>query len=148
MHTWLPDAHSEAPAPVSALMSGVLLSVGVYALLRFKPVVDLAAGPAFARRIPLALGLASMAVAALFLWTSQHFKRMLAYPNDADDAPRRSGAASRARVTGRVAGGPRTRGAPAARAHWPRVASRPRPGTRPDRGRGGRLRWRAWRPMR
>ncbi len=79
MHTWLPDAHSEAPAPVSALMSGVLLSVGVYALLRFKPVVDLAAGPAFARRILLALGLASMAVAALFLWTSQNFKRMLAY---------------------------------------------------------------------
>src|SRR3989475_10165405 len=79
MHPWLPDAHSEAPAPTSALMSGVLLSVGVYALLRFKPVVDLAAGPAFARRILLALGLASMAVAALFLWTSQNFKRMLAY---------------------------------------------------------------------
>ncbi|PYM41059.1 MAG: hydrogenase 4 subunit F [Candidatus Rokuibacteriota bacterium] len=79
MHTWLPDAHSEAPAPVSALMSGVLLAVGVYALLRFKPVVDLAAGPAFARRILLVLGVASMAVAALFLWTSQNFKRMLAY---------------------------------------------------------------------
>src|SRR5205823_1998760 len=79
MHTWLPDAHSEAPAPVSALMSGVLLAVGVYALLRFKPVVDLAAGPAFARRILLVLGLASMAVAALFLWTSRNFKRMLAY---------------------------------------------------------------------
>ncbi|OLB52440.1 MAG: hypothetical protein AUH99_05055 [Candidatus Rokubacteria bacterium 13_2_20CM_2_70_11] len=79
MHTWLPDAHSEAPAPVSALMSGVLLSVGIYALLRFKPVVDLAAGPEFARRILLVLGLASMAVAALFLWTSRNFKRMLAY---------------------------------------------------------------------
>ena len=47
MHTWLPDAHSEAPAPVSALMSGVLLSVGVYAIVRFKPIVDAAAGPAF-----------------------------------------------------------------------------------------------------
>jgi hydrogenase-4 component F len=79
MHTWLPDAHSEAPAPVSALMSGVLLSVGIYAILRFKPVVDLAAGPGFAARILLALGLASMAVAALFLWASQNFKRMLAY---------------------------------------------------------------------
>src|SRR5437016_11735404 len=79
MRTWLPDAHSEAPAPVSALMSGVLLSIGAYAVLRFKPVVDLAAGPAFARRILLALGLASMAVAALFLWTSQNFKRTLAY---------------------------------------------------------------------
>ncbi len=79
MHTWLPDAHSEAPAPVSALMSGVLLSVGIYAMLRFKPVVDLAAGPAFARRILVGLGLLSMAVAALFLWTSLNFKRMLAY---------------------------------------------------------------------
>ncbi|PYN10843.1 MAG: hypothetical protein DME05_26095, partial [Candidatus Rokuibacteriota bacterium] len=79
MHTWLPDAHSEAPAPVSALMSGVLLSVGVYAVLRFKPVVDLAAGPEFARRILLALGLVSIAVAAAFLWTSTNYKRTLAY---------------------------------------------------------------------
>ncbi len=79
MHTWLPDAHSEAPAPVSALMSGVLLSVGIYAILRFKPVADLAAGPLFASRILLALGLLSMAVAGLFLWTSTNFKRMLAY---------------------------------------------------------------------
>src|SRR5437773_1773154 len=79
MHTWLPDAHSEAPAPVSALMSGVLLSVGVYAVLRFKPVVDLAAGPELARRILLALGLVSIAVAAAFLWTSTNYKRTLAY---------------------------------------------------------------------
>jgi hydrogenase-4 component F len=79
MHTWLPDAHSEAPAPVSALMSGVLLAVGVYAILRFKPVVDLAAGPAFTEHILLGLGLLSMAVAALFLWAGTNFKRMLAY---------------------------------------------------------------------
>src|SRR5881296_3437813 len=79
MHTWLPDAHSEAPAPVSALMSGVLLSVGVYAILRFKPAVDVAAGPGFARNILLALGLLSVAVAAAFLWTSSNYKRMLAY---------------------------------------------------------------------
>ena len=79
MHTWLPDAHSEAPAPVSALMSGVLLSVGLYAILRFKAVADLAAGPAFAQRILVTLGLLSMAVAALFLWTSPNYKRMLAY---------------------------------------------------------------------
>src|SRR2546430_3178035 len=55
-------------------MSGVLLSVGMYAILRFKPVVDLAAGAAFAGRILLAFGLLSMAVAALFLWTTQNFK--------------------------------------------------------------------------
>jgi len=79
MHTWLPDAHSEAPAPVSALMSGVLLSVGVYAVLRFKPAVDAAAGPGFARGILLSLGVLSVAVAAAFLWTSPNYKRMLAY---------------------------------------------------------------------
>ncbi len=45
MHSWLPDAHSQAPAPISALMSGVLLTVAFYAILRFKAVVDLAVGP-------------------------------------------------------------------------------------------------------
>jgi hydrogenase-4 component F len=79
MHTWLPDAHSEAPAPVSALMSGVLLSVGAYAILRFKPIVDAAAGPGFARRILVALGLLSLGVAATFLWNPGNYKRMLAY---------------------------------------------------------------------
>jgi hydrogenase-4 component F len=79
MHTWLPDAHSEAPAPVSALMSGVLLSVGLYAVLRFKAVADLAAGPGFTSRLLVAVGLASITVAALFLWGSTNFKRMLAY---------------------------------------------------------------------
>jgi hydrogenase-4 component F len=79
MHTWLPDAHSEAPAPVSALMSGVLLSVGLYAVLRFKVVVDVAAGPAFTRRLLLLLGLGSLAVAAAFLWAPGNYKRMLAY---------------------------------------------------------------------
>jgi len=79
MHTWLPDAHSEAPAPVSALMSGVLLGVGVYALVRFKTVVDLAGGPEFTQRLLLALGLLSIAVAAAFLWAPTNYKRMLAY---------------------------------------------------------------------
>jgi hydrogenase-4 component F len=79
MHTWLPDAHSEAPAPVSALMSGVLLSVGVYAIARFKPIVDAGAGPVFAGRILLSLGLLSLAVAAAFLWAPGNYKRMLAY---------------------------------------------------------------------
>ena len=49
MHTWLPDAHSEAPAPISALMSGVLLNVGLYAMMRFKAVVDAAVGLAICR---------------------------------------------------------------------------------------------------
>jgi hydrogenase-4 component F len=60
-------------------MSGVLLSVGIYAVLRFKTVVDLAAGPGFSRRLLVLFGLASMAVAAAFLWSPTNFKRMLAY---------------------------------------------------------------------
>ncbi len=79
MHTWLPDAHSEAPAPVSALMSGVLLSIGAYAILRFKPIVDAAAGPGFAGRVLITLGVLSLAVAATFLWNPGNYKRMLAY---------------------------------------------------------------------
>ena len=79
MHTWLPDAHSEAPAPVSALMSGVLLAVGLYAVVRFTTIVDLAAGPRFASRLLVLLGVTSLAVAAAFLWTPTNYKRMLAY---------------------------------------------------------------------
>jgi hydrogenase-4 component F len=79
MHTWLPDAHSEAPAPISALMSGVLLNVGLYALLRFKSVADIAAGHDFAATWLIGLGLLSLAVAAVFLLTQRSYKRMLAY---------------------------------------------------------------------
>jgi hydrogenase-4 component F len=72
MHTWLPDAHSEAPAPISALMSGVLL-------MRFKAVVDVAAGPPFAAGLLLGIGLVSLFVAAAFLVRQRNYKRMLAY---------------------------------------------------------------------
>jgi hydrogenase-4 component F len=79
MHTWLPDAHSEAPAPISALMSGVLLNVGLYALMRFRIIADVAAGPEFAARLLLGIGLLSLLVAAGFLLTQRSYKRMLAY---------------------------------------------------------------------
>jgi len=79
MHSWLPDAHSQAPAPVSALMSGVLLTVAFYALLRFKAVADGALGPAYPRGLLVAAGLASLAVAASLLLTQRDYKRMLAY---------------------------------------------------------------------
>jgi hydrogenase-4 component F len=67
MHTWLPDAHSEAPAPLSAMMSGVLLSVAVYGIARWKAVADAAVGPAFADRLLIILALLSLAVAAFSL---------------------------------------------------------------------------------
>ena len=58
MHTWLPDAHSQAPAPVSALMSGVLLAVAFSVFLRFKVVIDAAAGPSYLRGLLIADGAA------------------------------------------------------------------------------------------
>ncbi|MCX6552717.1 MAG: proton-conducting transporter membrane subunit [Acidobacteria bacterium] len=79
MHTWLPDAHSEAPAALSAMMSGVLLAVAQYAVLRWKAVVDLAAGPAFSTQVLLVLGLTSVAVGALSLVPQRNYKRLLAY---------------------------------------------------------------------
>jgi hydrogenase-4 component F len=79
MHTWLPDAHSEAPAPISALMSGVLLNVGLYALMRFKAVVDITLGSGYSSRLLLGIGLLSLAVASAFLLTQRNYKRMLAY---------------------------------------------------------------------
>jgi hydrogenase-4 component F len=79
MHTWLPDAHSEAPAPISALMSGVLLNVGLYAMLRFKAVVDVAVGHQFAERLLIGVGLFSLLIAAAFLVRQRNYKRMLAY---------------------------------------------------------------------
>ena len=79
MHTWLPDAHSEAPAPLSAMMSGVLLAVALYAILRWKAVVNAAVGSAFADGLLVTLGIASLAIAALSLVIQRHYKRLLAY---------------------------------------------------------------------
>jgi hydrogenase-4 component F len=79
MHSWLPDAHSQAPAPVSALMSGVLLSVAFYAVLRFQAIADGALGTGFTRTLLVVVGLASLAVAASLLLTQRDVKRMLAY---------------------------------------------------------------------
>jgi len=78
-HTWLADAHSQAPAPVSALMSGVLLSVAFSVLLRLKPIIDAATGQAFLRTGLIVLGVATLLVAALMLTVTGDVKRMLAY---------------------------------------------------------------------
>jgi hydrogenase-4 component F len=78
-HSWLADAHSQAPAPVSALMSGVLLSVAFSVLIRLKPIIDAAVGPTFLRTALLTTGLATMLIAALLLTVTADLKRMLAY---------------------------------------------------------------------
>jgi hydrogenase-4 component F len=79
MHTWLPDAHSEAPAPLSAMMSGVLLAVALYAIMRWKAVVDLAAGAPFTNVLLISLGVLSLVIAGFSLVAQRSYKRMLAY---------------------------------------------------------------------
>jgi hydrogenase-4 component F len=79
VHTWLPDAHSEAPTPVSALLSGSLLAVSFYAILRFYQVTALAVGPAFPRGVLLTFGVASLLLASLSLFGQRDIKRLLAY---------------------------------------------------------------------
>lgn len=78
-HTWLADAHSQAPAPVSALMSGVLLAVAFSVLLRIKPVIDAATEPGFLRTGLIVLGLMTLLISALMLVVTGDVKRMLAY---------------------------------------------------------------------
>jgi hydrogenase-4 component F len=79
MHTWLPDAHSEAPTPLSATMSGVLLAVALYAVLRWKVVVDATLGDGYTNKLLIALGLLSLVVASFSIVLSRNYKRMLAY---------------------------------------------------------------------
>ncbi|HEX7787227.1 MAG TPA: proton-conducting transporter membrane subunit, partial [Methylomirabilota bacterium] len=79
MHTWLPDAHSEAPAPLSAMMSGVLLAVALYALIRWEAVVNAAVGSGFTDGLYITLGVLSIVIASFSLVIQRNYKRMLAY---------------------------------------------------------------------
>jgi hydrogenase-4 component F len=79
MHTWLPDAHSEAPSPTSAMLSGVSLKVAIYALLRFHILTSACLGSGFSRHLLLGFGLASMFLAPPFILVQRNLKRMLAY---------------------------------------------------------------------
>jgi hydrogenase-4 component F len=79
LHAWLPDAHAEGPTPISAVLSGLLLNVALYAVLRFKLLLDanaraLAPGPLMAT-----LGLISVVFAAFMLYRRRDVKRMFAY---------------------------------------------------------------------
>jgi hydrogenase-4 component F len=79
VHTWLPDAHSEAPTPISALLSGSLLAVSFYAILRYFQIAVRTLGPTFPRNVLLIFGLASLLLAALYLLSQRDLKRLLAY---------------------------------------------------------------------
>ena len=79
LHTWLPDAHSEAPSPVSALLSGALLADAFYAILRFFQITSAAVGAGYPRHMLLVFGVLSLLVAALFVLRQENYKRLLAY---------------------------------------------------------------------
>lgn len=79
MHSWLPDAHSESPSLVSALLSGALLNCALLGALRLFAVCVAAGQGDFARELLVAFGLASMGVAAAFILGQGDFKRLLAY---------------------------------------------------------------------
>jgi hydrogenase-4 component F len=79
LHAWLPDAHAEGPTPISAVLSGLLLNVALYALLRFKLLLAtnpnaLAAGP-----LMMTMGLISLIFASFMLYRRRDIKRMFAY---------------------------------------------------------------------
>src|SRR5574338_1567209 len=79
MHTWLPDAHSEAPTPVSAVLSGVLLNCAFYGIIRFHIVSSSAIGPEFSNQLLIILAVVSIAIAAASIYFQKDMKRMLAY---------------------------------------------------------------------
>jgi hydrogenase-4 component F len=78
MHTWLPDAHSKAPAPVSAIFSGFMLSLAVYGIARFIPVLN-AIDISFTRHILIIFGTLSLAIGAISIAFQSDIKRLLAY---------------------------------------------------------------------
>ncbi len=79
LHNWLPDAHSEGPTPISAVLSGLLLNVALYALVRCKVLVDGSTGTHHAGDIMMGFGLLSILVAAFSLLRQKDIKRMFAY---------------------------------------------------------------------
>ncbi|MFA5143559.1 MAG: hydrogenase 4 subunit F [Candidatus Omnitrophota bacterium] len=79
MHTWLPDAHSQALSPISALLSGVLLKTAIYAVLRFAVIVNRCAGSAYVSNLLIFFGCLSLVVSAGFILAQKDLKRLFAY---------------------------------------------------------------------
>lgn len=79
LHNWLPDAHSEGPTPMSAILSGLLLNIALYAVVRFKMLVDPALGNHLAGNMMMAFGMLSFSVAGLLLHRQNDVKRMFSY---------------------------------------------------------------------
>jgi hydrogenase-4 component F len=79
VHNWLPDAHAEGPTPVSAVLSGLLLNVALYAILRCRVLTDGALQSPLAGQLMIGFGLLSVVAAAFFLSRQRDVKRMFAY---------------------------------------------------------------------
>src|SRR3974390_3262241 len=79
LHAWLPDAHAEGPTPISAVLSGLLLNVALYALLRFKMLLAACEGAIAPGPLMVVMGLISVIFAALMLYRRRDIKRMFAY---------------------------------------------------------------------
>lgn len=79
MHTWLPDAHSQALAPISALLSGVLLPTAIYAILRFAVIINVTIGAGYSGNLLIFFGLLSLGISAGFVIVQKDIKRLLAY---------------------------------------------------------------------
>ena len=79
MHTWLPDAHSQAPSPASALLSGALLNCAFLGVYKVHTLMYLAGLGEFSGNILIGFGLLSMFVAGIFILKQPDYKRMLAY---------------------------------------------------------------------
>ncbi|HUN97048.1 MAG TPA: hydrogenase 4 subunit F [Bradyrhizobium sp.] len=79
MHAWLPDAHAEGPTPISAVLSGLLLNVALYALLRFKVLMAADPGAIAPGPLMIGLGLLSLIFAGFMLYRRRDIKRMFAY---------------------------------------------------------------------
>jgi hydrogenase-4 component F len=79
LHNWLPDAHAEGPTPVSAVLSGLLLNVALYAVVRCKALAVGSIGPVMPERMLMAFGLLSAVLGAFFLWRQRDIKRLFGY---------------------------------------------------------------------
>ena len=79
LHNWLPDAHAEGPTPISAVLSGLLLNVAIYAVVRCKVLVEGALHSALPSKILMGFGIVSVVLAAFFLWRQRDIKRLFAY---------------------------------------------------------------------
>jgi len=79
MHSWLPDAHAEAPSPISAMLSAALLNCAMYALLRYDAIAVHAIGPDFSHTMLLIFGALSLIGASLLMMVQRDLKRLFAY---------------------------------------------------------------------